>query len=213
MARKILAAAVLAGATLMMTVPADAEIGIGADVVSRYVWRGQDLGSSVSVQPSISCAKNNLEIGAWSSWAISDGGADENDLYVTYSMESVAVTLTDYYNPPGEFLDYDKDTGAHTIEIMGEVDLGIVSVMGAFNVHGDKDDSFYAQVDYPCPKTSTENVDVTFSAALGNGGYSADDDDPKLVVLSITADTGDHSASWILNPDSEIAYLVFGTSF
>ncbi len=96
---------------------------------------------------------------------------------------------------------------------MGSIDLGIVSVMGAFNVHGDTDDSFYAQVDYPCPKTSTDDVDVTFSAAVGNGRYSADDDDPKLVVLSISADMGDHSASYILNPDSEIAYLVFGTSF
>ena len=212
MARKILAAAVLAGATLMMTAPADAEIGIGADVVSRYVWRGGDAGGDgVNIQPSISCAKDNLEIGAWSSWSITSAAA-ENDLFVTYSMDSVALTITDYYNPPAEFLDYDKDTGSHTIEIMGSVDLGIVSVMGAFNVHGDADDSFYAQIDYPCPKTSTANVDVTFAAALGNGGYSSDTD-PKLVVLSITADTGDHSASYILNPDSEIAYLVFGTSF
>ena len=59
---------------------------------------------------------------------------------------------------------------------MGSIDLGIVSVMGAFN----------------------DDVDVTFSAAVGNGRYSADDDDPKLVVLRISADMGDHSASYIL---------------
>ncbi len=105
---RILAAAVLAGATLLATAPADAEIGIGADVVSRYVFRGSDAGGDgVNIQPSISCAKDNLEIGAWSSWSITSA-ANENDLYVTYSMESVDLTVTDYYNPPAEFLDYDE---------------------------------------------------------------------------------------------------------
>ena len=180
--------------------------------MSRYVWRGSEIGGeAVNVQPSISCAKDNLEIGAWSSWSISHQ-ANENDLFVTYSMESVSLTVTDYYNPPKEFLDYDKDTGSHIIEIMGSIDLGMVSVMGAFNFYGDSDDSYYAEVDYPCPKMSTDDVAVSLSAGFGNCGYTSDTD-PNLVSVSINASVGDNFASYIVNPDKELAYLVFGTSF
>ena len=37
----------------LTSVPATAEISIGADVVSRYVWRGTDWGDGASVQPGI----------------------------------------------------------------------------------------------------------------------------------------------------------------
>ena len=30
------------------------QVSLGADVVSRYVWRGVDFGESMSVQPSLS---------------------------------------------------------------------------------------------------------------------------------------------------------------
>ena len=33
------------------------EASVGADLVSKYIWRGQDLGG-VSVQPSVSLASN-----------------------------------------------------------------------------------------------------------------------------------------------------------
>ena len=66
--RTLAALAALAAAGL--AAPAQAEIGIGADVVSRYVWRGADVGDAVSVQPAIAYSGEAFEIGAWSSWAI-----------------------------------------------------------------------------------------------------------------------------------------------
>ena len=57
---------------LSMTVPATSiaqdkvEASVGADLVSGYIWRGQDLGG-VSIQPSLSVAYKGFSLGAWGS--------------------------------------------------------------------------------------------------------------------------------------------------
>lgn len=49
--RSILALAAVA--TVAASAPATAEVGIGADVVSRYIFRGTDFGKAVTVQPGL----------------------------------------------------------------------------------------------------------------------------------------------------------------
>ena len=51
------------------------EVAIGADVVSRYVWRGSDYGNAAAVQPGIETAVGPVTFGAWGSWSISPGPA------------------------------------------------------------------------------------------------------------------------------------------
>ena len=225
MTRKILAVALLTGASLLGSAPAaDAEIGIGADVYNRYFFRGADFGDAVAVQPYISYTQGAIEIGAWSSWSITSAhGGNENDLYVTYSAGPLAVTLTDYYFPnvlvdphhdpdasASEFLDYGSD-GAHVLEIMASYDLGSLSIMGAFNFRGDDDDSYYVELGLPLSSLSDDETEVSLSAALGNGAYVVEDD-PALVFIGINVSQGDYSASYIVNPDSELSFLVFGKS-
>ena len=50
-----------------------AEASIGADVVSRYVWRGTDYGNAAAVQPFIETNLGPITVGAWGSWSISPG--------------------------------------------------------------------------------------------------------------------------------------------
>ena len=73
-ARKIIGAAVLTGLFMATAVPASAEVGLGADVVSRYIFRGVDFGNSAAVQPYLSVsqevASGTLEVGAWGSFSI-----------------------------------------------------------------------------------------------------------------------------------------------
>ena len=47
---------------LLSTTAAEAEIGIGADLVNRYVWRGADFGDGASIQPYISYASGPVEV-------------------------------------------------------------------------------------------------------------------------------------------------------
>ena len=108
--KRLLFASPLLFALTLSAVPADAGVGFGADVVNRYVWRGTDFGNAVSVQPGMSISHGNIEIGAWSSWAISGGGANENDLYASFSSGPIGVTLTDYYFPGQDFNDDEEQT-------------------------------------------------------------------------------------------------------
>jgi len=214
MTRKILAVALLTGAALLGSAPAaDAEIGIGADVYNRYFFRGADFGDAVAVQPYISYTQVAIEIGAWSSWSITSApGGNENDLYVTYSAGPLALTVTDYFFPDGttEYLEYGSD-GDHVLEIMAAYDLGSLSIMGAFNFRGDVDDSYYVELGLPLSSLSDDETEVSLSAALGNGVYVVKDD-PALVFIGINVSQGDYSASYIVNPDSELNFLVFGKS-
>lgn len=115
---------------LFMVVPtASAQVNLGSDLVSRYVWRGFDFGESFSVQPDLSFSSGSFTIGTWASYSISaDGsGANEHDLYASYSVGPVTVGLTDFYfpSPPGpngvsrgaQFFNYDGGgNGAHYLE-------------------------------------------------------------------------------------------------
>ena len=206
--RKLISIAALAGTAIFGT--ADAEVNVGADAYTRYVWRGSDIGDAVSVQPYMSYTQGNMEVGAWSAWSIT-GSANENDLYATYSTGPVALTVTDYYNPhpDNHFLDYNSDTGAHILEAMASCNVGAVDVTGAFNFHGDADDSYYVEVGLPVSVLSDDASDVSLTLGVGNGAYVVERD-PALVVLGLNFSRGDYAASYIVNPDSEQSYLVFG---
>ncbi len=213
LSRSILALAAVA--TVSANTPATAEIGIGADLVSRYIWRGTDFGNAVSVQPGIAYATDAFEIGAWSSWAINGGGANENDLYATVYLGPVGLTITDYFFPaaaPANFFSYGDGDAVHILEASASADVGPASLMAAFNFSGDAEDSFYLEAMLPLAALSTDDVEVGLGLSLGNGVYTTDTD-PALVTISLNVSAGDYFAQYILNPDAEITFLVFGTSF
>ncbi len=207
--------ALTALATVSASVPVVADVGIGADVVSRYVWRGTDFGNAVSVQPGIAYSTDAFEVGAWSSWAINGGGANENDIYASFSVGPVGITVTDYFFPaaaPADFFSYSDGDAVHILEAAVSADLGVASVMGAFNFSGDSEDSFWLEASLPLAALSTDDVEVGIGLGAGNGVYTTDTD-PNLVSVSLNVAAGDYFAQYILNPDAEITFLVFGTSF
>lgn len=74
------------------------KMNIGADLMSRYVWRGMDYGKSASIQPTLSFGLGNFEIGYWGAIALTSDYM-ESDLYLKYSLKGFSVMLTDYYIP------------------------------------------------------------------------------------------------------------------
>ena len=230
--KKLLLTAVLCSMGLS-SVPAEAEVSIGADLVNRYVWRGTDWGDAASLQPGISYSMGAVEIGAWSSWAIapveSPTAGNENDLYVSFAAGPIGITITDYYFPgytektigddgeegddvyttDGGFFDY-SDEGGHTIEVMLSYEVGSLSLGAAINVLNDDDNSLWLEAGYGLGEIG--DADVSVSVGLGNGTYTTDKD-PNLVSLGINASQGDYFASYIINPDREVNFLVFGRSF
>jgi hypothetical protein len=69
-----------------------------ADVVSSYIFRGvlATPSPSPNFQPTLAGDIGNLEIGAWGSTNYT-GDYKEVDLYGTYTLGPVGITLTDYF--------------------------------------------------------------------------------------------------------------------
>ena len=181
------------------------EVTIGADVVSRYVWRGTDFGNAAAVQPGIETAVGPVTRGAWGAWSISPGPADasgnECDLYASTTVGPVGLTLTDYFFPAYAGTDSLLNVDIHVFELSAGADVGPVSVLAAANVSGDDDNSTYLELTYGA-----------FSLGLGNGAYSTDGEFAP-VSLGISASRDNFSASYIINPDKETSFLVFGVNF
>lgn len=121
----------------------------GADLVSRYIWRGINLGgSSPHFQPSAeySFGHSGLAIGAWGSHSLSGATGAEADIYLTYSfLDMFSLGVTDYYFPKDTqfgrdgYFNYKKGTTRHTFEVTASFDgteSFPVSVLFAMNVYG-----------------------------------------------------------------------------
>jgi len=100
------------------------KLNLGADIVSRYIWRGSDYGKSPSVQPSLSISIANFEAGCWGAIAVTSF-YKEVDLYVKYTLKNFSLTFTDYYipsvngtpaSPDNRYFIYDDKKTAHTFE-------------------------------------------------------------------------------------------------
>lgn len=214
--RKILKRMLVAAIVALFTLSASyAQLSLGADVVSRYLFRGTDYGNAASIQPGISYSLGNIEIGAWSSWSINGvDGFNENDLYLSASLGPVGLTLTDYFLPvyggADDFFNYADDAGVHILEISLSSGVGAFSVMGALNISGDVDDSKYLELGYEL--FSNEEMSAGLIAGLGDGYYSTDGNF-SAVHVGINASKDSYSASYIINPDSKTSFFVFGVSF
>ncbi len=109
----------------------ESPIQLGADIMSRYVWRGVNLGgSSPSLQPWVKLntyskdSVHNFTIGAWGAYTFSQTSNQEVDLYLTYTYKNmVSLTVTDYFFPEyyssdnrNNFFNYDQDSTCHVFE-------------------------------------------------------------------------------------------------
>ena len=189
----------------------------GADLVSSYVWRGAQFGSGAHIQPYMDLGSGNLTGGVWGSFPTSaKGGGNELDLWVSYDFGPLALTVTNY-TFPGEGGVYADSEGlfngdytelAASTSIMG-VDLSA----GYFT----EVEALYVELGF-----STGAVDIAF-------GYGDDQADgfyagggSGLVNMSFSGSKdiqiSDNYAlpvfgSFIINPEAETAFLVFGISF
>lgn len=101
-------------------------IDLGADLKSRYIWRGINLGGHApSIQPHIeyNFAKGWI-IGVWGAYFFADQPNQEVDIYISYTTENQKLNfiLTNYFFPDyslrnNHYFDYDNDSG-HVFEIL-----------------------------------------------------------------------------------------------
>ncbi len=112
------------------------EASVGADLVSSYIWRGQDLGD-VSLQPSLSIAYKGFSLGAWGSVGFEGSDTKEVDLTLGYARGGFSISVTDYWfdNGPGYFHFKAHDT-SHVFEAQVGYDFGVLSLNWYTNFAG-----------------------------------------------------------------------------
>ena len=195
---------------------AHAQIDIGADLNSRYLWRGLEYSTAPVIQPSISFTSGNLELGAWGSYSFIGSDGSELDFYASYTLGPVVLTFTDYFFPADRSTpaDYSGD-GNHVFEAMLGVDVGPLNIVGALNVLND--DSFYGNISFPIGGdvggvigVASGNYYLTSERSFGCVEIGIDySKDIKITEKYFLA----ASTTLVYNPDNDGLHLVFGVSF
>jgi len=210
------------------------QLKVGADLYSRYIWRGLDFGDAPAFQPSLTYTSGGFSIGAWGSYAFPTAGTtySENDLWLSYSLATetsgcFSVVLTDYYLPSagipfGYYKPGTNISAAHTIEgglSYSGPESFPVTIAFYTNLSNDRDNSTYIQAGYPF---SVSDATITLGAGLvpSRSSYYLTDK-VNFINLSLTAAKSVQitdkfalpiSASYIANPALDKTYLAFGVS-
>ena len=136
--RKAAVAAALCGVLSPLAAQDRVEATVQADVVSRYIWRGQDLGD-VSLQPTLGLAYKGLSLTAWGSVGLSDpDDTKEFDLTLAYKTGGLNIGVTDYWfdSPDDRYFNYAAHKTSHVFEANIGYDFGPVAVQWFTNFAG-----------------------------------------------------------------------------
>lgn len=209
------------------------EASVGADIVSGYIWRGQDLGN-ISVQPSLNLSYNGLSLGAWGSVGTDKTDTKEFDLTLRYSTSGFSVSMTDYWFAPygevNKYFKYGANSTAHVFEGQIGYDFGTFSANWYTNFAGDdgtKSDGDRAYSSYLALSAPFKLGGLDWAVDMGivpwetsfyngnTGGFSVCDLSLKASKEIKITDTFSVPAfsKITFNPRTEGAYFTFGLSF
>ncbi len=114
-----------------------ASFSAGADLVSRYIWRGADYGDSPAIQPALAFSVSGFKAGFWGSYSLGQysrqfnngtvvnmGHYAEFDTYLSYTLKGFTIMAYDYFLPNSldpnngnRYFDYNNKTTGHTFEV------------------------------------------------------------------------------------------------
>lgn len=109
----------------------------GADVVSRYIWRGADYGNSPNIQPSVAFTAGGFKAGFWGAYGLGQyskqindttvanmGHYAELDFYLSYTWKGFTLMAYDYFfpnalspNAGNKYFNFDNKNTGHTLEV------------------------------------------------------------------------------------------------
>ena len=205
------------------------ETTISGDIVSSYIWRGQDLGSA-AVQPTLGVGYKGLSLTAWGSYAlVNTADTKEFDLTLAYTKGGFNIGITDYWfstglDPQGRYFKYDAHGTNHVFEGNVGFDFGFASLQWFTNFTGNdyKADgkraySSYVEVVVPFKLsaiewTATAGAVPFESAQYGTSGFAVTNLALKATKEIKVTDTFSIPVfgQVVGNPCTQKAYLVFG---
>ena len=221
------------GMAMSMTTFAQDEVEttISADVVSSYIWRGQDLGSA-AVQPTFGVAYKGLSLSAWGSYGlVNPADTKEFDLTLGYTIGGLNIGITDYWfdrgglDPDGRYFKYDAHGTNHVFEANIGYDFGFASLQWFTNFAGNdgtnKDGKrayssyFEAVVPFKLASvdwTATAGAVPSYTTSYGTSGFAVTNLSLKATKeIKVTDSFSIPVFGQVVgNPCSQYAYLVLG---
>ena len=206
------------------------ETSIGTDLVSQYVWRGQDLGG-VSVQPTLGLSYKGLSLSAWGSAGVSNpADTREFDLTLAYTIGGFNIGVTDYWfnaglDPLNRYFAYAADCTNHVFEANVGYDFGFASLQWYTNFAGNdgltpdekRAYSSYVEVNVPFVLGGVDWTATAGAVPFATDFYGVEGFGVVNVALTASKDiriTDSFSipvfAQVAANPYSKNAFFVFG---
>ena len=206
------------------------ETTISGDIVSSYIWRGQDLGN-VSLQPTLGVGYKGLSLSAWGSVGLTTpDDTKEFDLTLAYTIGGFNISITDYWfnaglDPENRYFKYDAHGTNHVFEANIGYDFGVASLQWYTNFAGNdgvnKDGkraySSYAEVVVPFKLATVDWTATAGAVPFATDFYDTNGFAVTNLALKATKDikvTDSFSipvfAEVSANPCSQKAYLVLG---
>ena len=206
------------------------ETTISGDIVSSYIWRGQDLGD-VSLQPTLGIGYQGLSLTAWGNVGLSNAAdTKELDLTLSYTIGGFNIGVTDYWtnaggDPQARYFKYNAHATNHVFEANIGYDFGFASLQwysnfagnDGMNNDGDRAYSSYFEVNAPF-KLATVDWTATVGAVpfatdyYGTTGFAVTNLALKATKEIKITDTFSVPVfgQVVANPCSQKAYLVLG---
>ena len=209
------------------------EVGLSGDIVSSYIWRGQDLGN-VSLQPTLGIGYKGFSLSAWGSVGLADSDdTKELDITASYTIGGLNIGITDYWfnkdglDPEARYFKYDAHGTNHVFEANIGYDFGFASLQWYTNFAGNdgvnKDGkraySSYVEVAVPFKLATVDWTATAGAIPWATSFYNGWTSGFAVTNLSLKATkeikvTDSFSipvfGQFVGNPRSQKAYLVFG---
>ena len=206
------------------------ETTICGDVVSSYIWRGQDLGD-VSLQPTLGIGYKGLSLTAWGSVGLSDpSDTKEFDLTLGYAIGGLNIGITDYWFNTGldsenRYFKYGAHGTNHVFEVNVGYDFGPASLQwytnfagnDGMNKDGKRAYSSYVELTVPFKLATVDWTATAGAVPFSTDFYGTDGFDVTNLALKATKEIKVSESFSVpvfgqvaANPCSKKAYLVIG---
>lgn len=208
---------------------------LGVELQSKYLWRGQEYGTSPAVFPTVHYDYKGLSIGAIGAYAW-DGSHQECDLYASYSTSGLTIAVTDYYYPTAvgakdQFFELDNKKAGHMFEATLAYEHKKVPVsilLSTFfagadkNLEGNQAWSSYLELGTHYDFLENNSVSLAVGSALNKSFYNNFETGFSVVNIALKYTYNVQfknnwnlplSASYVINPQKEKSFINFSASF
>jgi hypothetical protein len=200
-------------------------ISANADLLSRYIWRGTDLGTGPAFQPGFSASYSGFSMGYFGSYNLL-GNYKEVNLFISKSVGFATFELWDYWSSEKTglkgFSDYRSGSTSHMIEgiiTLSGNDSFPLSFTGGWLFYGsDYSKSIYLELQYRVP---VQNSELSFFTGYQAKGYYYAEKrgfvnvgvtytQPLVVSNDVSLDL---ILSLVTNPTAKNVFFTVGLSF